>query len=302
MADPTLVQSVSLVRWKKHQASTSVNLYEQMCTEKFTDCSISVENKIIACHRNILSSISPLFERILSHFANSKPVIVFVDATITADDIKNVLKFAYTGECIIASASIKHFLEVGKRLEINGLNDTSNEMDDTNSHDPGSASLHLPQMSQSTEALTNAKNIVSDFKVPALPQNQETTLIKTKDRRASQDIKNVTTATQIDKQQKKPRRKTIYESRVGEASRRRKQDPPEDCQENKKPKLDKKDLPFVCNFCPKHYASKFTLNTHQRECESNPNKRIVECNICNEIMKPSSLSRHRNRHARKSTF
>jgi hypothetical protein len=43
-----------------------------------------------------------------------------------------------------------------------------------------------------------------------------------------------------------------------------------------------------CLFCPRLYRNKWNKQTHQRECDENPEKEEIQCEICEKIMKVTS--------------
>lgn len=59
--------------------------------------------------------------------------------------------------------------------------------------------------------------------------------------------------------------------------------------------LSDKDKPkFLCRFCGRSLSTQGRINKHENECNDNPDREIVECEVCHLQLKPSSLSHHRN--------
>lgn len=71
---------------------------------KFTDCSFKVENRVLSCHKLILSAASPVFEAMMySKFSEGSDYLLDASNSIRITDInfetfENFLNYLYTGE------------------------------------------------------------------------------------------------------------------------------------------------------------------------------------------------------------
>jgi hypothetical protein len=51
---------------------------------------------------------------------------------------------------------------------------------------------------------------------------------------------------------------------------------------------------FPCRYCNRPLASKGRVTKHENECNDNPRREIVNCEICNMELKPSAYTLHKN--------
>lgn len=56
---------------------------------------------------------------------------------------------------------------------------------------------------------------------------------------------------------------------------------------NNKPK-------FLCRFCGRQLSTKGRVTKHEKECNDNPNREIIYCEVCQVELKPSSMNHHMN--------
>jgi len=73
----------------------------------------------IKAHQAILSACSPWFEKILSQNAHPHPIIILKD--VRYHDLKNIIRFIYTGEVFVPQHDLQDFLRTAELLEIKGL-------------------------------------------------------------------------------------------------------------------------------------------------------------------------------------
>ena len=67
----------------------------------------------------ILSACSPWFEEVLSQSQHPHPVIILKDVRL--QDLKNIIRFIYTGEVFVPQSELQDFLKTAELLEIKGL-------------------------------------------------------------------------------------------------------------------------------------------------------------------------------------
>lgn len=64
-----------------------------------------------------------------------------------------------------------------------------------------------------------------------------------------------------------------------------------------KPAVPVKQKPtFLCRFCGRSMVAKARMDKHEIECDDNPNRQIVKCEICSLEVKPSSMGNHKKSH------
>jgi hypothetical protein len=51
---------------------------------------------------------------------------------------------------------------------------------------------------------------------------------------------------------------------------------------------------FFCRFCNRALSTQGRMKKHESECNGNPNRAVVECEICKQQLKPSSLASHKS--------
>lgn len=73
----------------------------------------------IKAHQAILSACSPWFEKILSQNQHPHPIIILKD--VRYHDLKNIIRFIYTGEVFVPQHDLQDFLRTAELLEIKGL-------------------------------------------------------------------------------------------------------------------------------------------------------------------------------------
>lgn len=95
----------------------------------------------IKAHQAILSACSPWFEEVLSQSQHPHPVIILKD--VRYQDLKNIIRFIYTGEVFVPQHELQDFLRTAELLEIKGLLKDADDPSWT-----GLSSLFQPQASQ----------------------------------------------------------------------------------------------------------------------------------------------------------
>lgn len=53
---------------------------------------------------------------------------------------------------------------------------------------------------------------------------------------------------------------------------------------------------YPCRYCHRELASKGRVEKHENECNDNPNREIMICDICKQEVKPSAMTLHKNKH------
>merc|ERR1739844_848328 len=90
-------KSVKL-HWKDHETTRASSLGTLWKNEAFIDLTIVCDDDHIAAHKLILSSSSPVFERILSRNLNQSSHSILYLKGIKKRDLEHLLDFIYSGE------------------------------------------------------------------------------------------------------------------------------------------------------------------------------------------------------------
>ncbi len=67
----------------------------------------------------ILSACSPWFEEVLTESQHPHPIIIMKD--VRYEDLRNIVRFIYTGEVSVPQHDLQDFLRTAELLEIKGL-------------------------------------------------------------------------------------------------------------------------------------------------------------------------------------
>lgn len=119
-AKPIGASLINVVKWKKHSTVLSTHLDNFFASQKFTDCTFSCEGKTIGAHRIIVAGISNIFARLFDLQNEKHPIIHLFD--ISFQDLRAILQFAYTGECVAVPGQLDQLLTAAKKMDIKGLN------------------------------------------------------------------------------------------------------------------------------------------------------------------------------------
>ena len=101
--------------------TTAVKTFQSLRSDShFTDVTLACcDGQQVLAHKVILSSCSTFFRDILVQNPHQHPLIYLKGVCI--DDLKNVIKFIYSGEVEVDNDRISKFLEAGNELKIEGL-------------------------------------------------------------------------------------------------------------------------------------------------------------------------------------
>jgi len=124
----------------QNSSSDAIKLLKQ--DTAFLDVTLACEDgKQVKAHKVVLSSFSSVFQTILKDNPHNHPLIYLTG--INHEDIEKILDFIYLGEAIVSKYEFVRFMEVAKKLKINGLieykdnqsrkhgNDVQNILDET---------------------------------------------------------------------------------------------------------------------------------------------------------------------------
>lgn len=109
------------LRWNNYEKGIASVVQKLRLDEDFLDVSIFCSGSLVRAHRAILSSCSPVFQRILRENSSSSCTIVLWD--VGAADLRALLDFVYLGEVTVRQENIETFLGLANRLQIEGLSE-----------------------------------------------------------------------------------------------------------------------------------------------------------------------------------
>merc|ERR1719186_1381258 len=106
--------------WNDFDSSAS-NSFRKLINDKhFTDVTLACEdNKQIKAHKVILSSSSPVFEKILLGNPHQHPLIYLKGVKYSG--LQALIKFIYLGQTEVDRIELQDFMNVAEELEVEGL-------------------------------------------------------------------------------------------------------------------------------------------------------------------------------------
>ena len=118
--------SAMMVGWKfrlnntDFEINTATVLRNLYTNKNLTDVTLACEDgKQLRAHKIILSGASSVFDKILTDYSDSNPIIYFCDTTY--EHLEYTLRFVYLGEVAINENEMKPFMETINKFRINGL-------------------------------------------------------------------------------------------------------------------------------------------------------------------------------------
>jgi len=118
------------LHWKDHEQTRASSLSTLWKNDAFTDLTIVCEDDHIDAHKLILSSSSPVFEKILSRNPHQSSHSLLYLNGIIKSDIERILDFIYSGETNIAQDDLQRFIDVAISFKIKGLGSENNLIND----------------------------------------------------------------------------------------------------------------------------------------------------------------------------
>lgn len=108
------------LKWNDFQSNITSAFSQLRTKTRFQDVTlVSDDQQQISAHRVVLTACSGYFNNILSQNDHSHPLLCLDGINFL--DLNNVLDFIYNGEVQIFHEDIDRFLQIGKKLEIQGL-------------------------------------------------------------------------------------------------------------------------------------------------------------------------------------
>lgn len=105
--------------WVNYSQKLTEAFNKFLTRESLCNVTLSVHRKTIKAHQAILSACSPWFEEILLENQHPHPIIILKD--VRYEDLRNIIKFIYTGEVSVPQHELQDFLRTAELLEIKGL-------------------------------------------------------------------------------------------------------------------------------------------------------------------------------------
>jgi len=95
--------------------------YEKLRKEKdFFDVTLVSEDEVLVeAHKLVLSACSPFFRKVLRSTSHPHPVLCLNG--VFSDDLDLVMDYIYQGEVLISQCRLDGFLQLGHRLQLEGL-------------------------------------------------------------------------------------------------------------------------------------------------------------------------------------
>jgi len=148
--------SVSL-KWNEYQ-NVAVNAFSGIFNnnQRFTDVTLASEDgEQVNAHKIILSSISAVFEKMLSVNTDKHLLLYLRGCTIT--DLEYLLHFIYLGEVEVERAYVERFLQITRDFEIRGVQNCVKEAHPISpgNHDkqPKMSSYHASFIKEETDEI-----------------------------------------------------------------------------------------------------------------------------------------------------
>jgi hypothetical protein len=223
-----------------------------------------------------------------------KPVIL-MPPNIRFVDLCSILDFAYLGHANVPHDRLNDFLKAGELFQIRGIKEGR-------IHFMSNQPQQIPHTTQVVKTTIVPQQQVTTFD-PVITSTQESLRPTAKRPREDDDDENITLqeASEIMKmlledpelEEHPIKAETIKPIETEQRSiilTTTQTSQPQQTQVNAqavKPK-------FLCRFCGRGLSTKGRVNKHENECNDNPNREIISCEICQLELKPSSLNHHMN--------
>ena len=136
------------LKWDNFQTNVSCSFIKLRSEKDFFDVTLVSEDEVqISSHKVILSASSDFFKNVLRKSSHANPMIYL--SGVKAKELHFVMDYIYNGEVQLYQEDLDTFLDVGKRLKIEGLLSSS--------QNDGLLSLSCSQIQE------NKKNTSLDF-------------------------------------------------------------------------------------------------------------------------------------------
>ena len=120
-------ESVQL-NWNGFSDKRTSALQQLREAEFLTDVTLVCDDETMPAHAVVLSTASPLLARLLLHATPAHPALLFLRGATQAQ-LAALTQFCYTGECAVPLQELQLFLQLGRDLQLTGLEDNIKEFD-----------------------------------------------------------------------------------------------------------------------------------------------------------------------------
>ena len=120
-------ESVQL-NWNGFSDKRTSALQKLREAEFLTDVTLVCDDETMPAHAVVLSTASPLLARLLLYATPAHPALLFLRGATPAQLVA-LTQFCYTGECAVPLQQLQPFLQLGRDLQLTGLEDNIKEFD-----------------------------------------------------------------------------------------------------------------------------------------------------------------------------
>ena len=108
------------LKWNDFQQNISKSFKSLRCENNFYDVTlVGDDENLVSAHRVVLSSSSEYFKNILQVTKHGHPILC--NEGVPGSDLNQILDYMYNGEVQIYQDQIDHFLNIAKRMKLEGL-------------------------------------------------------------------------------------------------------------------------------------------------------------------------------------
>merc|ERR1712126_63406 len=122
------------LKWNDFQTNVSSSFSKLRKERDFFDVTLVSDDEVhISSHKVVLSASSDFFKNILRKSSHSNPLIYLPG--IKSNDLNYIMDYIYDGEVQLFQGDLDTFLEVAKKLKVDGIigdNQTSDQEENTN--------------------------------------------------------------------------------------------------------------------------------------------------------------------------
>ncbi|CRK88315.1 CLUMA_CG002094, isoform A [Clunio marinus] len=295
------------VKCESYTNSIVPRIYNHLIQGSYGDCVLSAEGKFIRCHKIILSISSEYFEKVFSASLKERPTIIVLGVKFI--DLCLLLDFAYLGQAQVPNDRLDDFLKAGEMLQIRGIKEgrihfITNQVhavqptDSNRSFDPTISSTEdnfIDQQQQ--QSVPNRAKEEDDAGLNDVSEIMKMLLENNPDLDVSSVLPEQTKLIPLsDAQNTTPNITPVSNSMTIELI-----DPMQIVKLPTKPSAEKKrsitinkKIKLSCKFCGRVLSTQGRIMKHENECNDNPNRATVNCELCHLELKPSSLTHHKN--------
>ena len=108
------------LKWNDFQANVASSFKKLKDEKDFFDVTLVTEDeKFVSAHKVVLSASSEFFKNILKKSTHASPMIFL--SGVTSTDLQGIMDYIYEGQVQLLENDLGNFLNVAKKLKIEGL-------------------------------------------------------------------------------------------------------------------------------------------------------------------------------------